>query len=246
MPPALPSKDVVAAASQDASLKIWRAVEAQHVVSTLRLTGNDPEAHDLLERMIEQSKPPIPADTAGLHYLLATPFRYPPRAGGSRFRSGADPGILYGGLERRTACAEMGYWRWRFVNDSDGLREIAASPQTLFQAGVRGASIDLRQPPFDANADHWTKPDNYSATQTMGRLARQSEVSLILYRSVRDPDGGVCVAVLNPKAFRPKRPLTQETWHLTVTNDAAIWQRESSRFVFKFGAAGRYTGNAVP
>src|SRR5688572_23841553 len=104
--------------------KIWRAVEAQHVVSTLRLTGNDPEAHDLLEGLIEGSKPPLPADTSRLHYLLATPFRYPPRSHGSRFRGTTDPGVLYGGLERRTSCAEMGYWRWRFVADSEGLREI--------------------------------------------------------------------------------------------------------------------------
>jgi hypothetical protein len=234
MPPALPSRDVVSTARQDASLKIWRAVEAQHVVSTLRLTGNDPEAHDILEELIEQSKPPVPEEAAGLHYLLATPFRYPPRIGGSRFRGVADPGVLYGGLERRTACAEMGYWRWRFLNDSDGLKEIAASPQTLFQSGARGSSIDLRQPPLDTHKDAWTSPDDYSATQALGRLAREADVALVLYSSVRDPESGVCVAVLHPRALRPKRPLVQETWHLTLTSDSAIWQRESSRFVFKF------------
>jgi hypothetical protein len=234
MLPALPSKDAVSAARADASLKVWRAVEAQHVVSTLRLTGNDPDAHDILEQLVEQSKPALPEDAAGLHYLLATPFRYPPRAGGSRFRGATDPGVLYGGLERRTACAEMGYWRWRFVRDSEGLREIAASPQTLFQSGVRGSSIDLRARPFDAQTGAWTHPDDYSSTQALGRMARQAGAALILYTSVRDPEPGVCVAVLDPRVFRPKRPVVQETWHLTVTSDAAIWQRESSRFVFKF------------
>jgi hypothetical protein len=234
MPRALPSKDTVAAAASSVSVKIWRAVEAQHVVSTLRLTGNDPEAHELLERLIDQSKPPLPAEAAGLHYLLATPFRYPPRSHGSRFRGMADPGVLYGGLERRTACAEMGYWRWRFVSDSAGLREIAASPQTLFQSGVQGLSIDLQQPPFDAQAASWTDREDYSATQAIARVVRDAEVALILYRSVRDPKPGVCVAVLHPRAFKPKRPSIQETWHLTVTSDAAIWQRESRRYVFRF------------
>src|SRR5690349_24755031 len=103
-------------ASKPISLKAWRAVEAQHVVSTLRLTGNDPEQQDLLERILEESKPALPAAAEGLHYLLATPFRYPPLRSGSRFRAWPDPGVLYAALERRTACAEMGYWRWRFVD----------------------------------------------------------------------------------------------------------------------------------
>jgi hypothetical protein len=235
MPPALPSKEVVSTATVDASAKIWRAVEAQHVVATLRLTGNDPLAHDLLEELIEQSKPTIPPEAAGLHYLLATPFRYPPRSHGSRFRGAADPGVLYGGLARRTACAEMGYWRWRFVTDSAGLTEIAASPQTLFQSGVRGAAIHLEKAPLDAGAELWTSHDNYNSTQALGRLAREADVALILYRSVRDPEPGVCVAVVHPAALRPKRPLLQETWHLTVTSEGAIWQRESNRFVFRFG-----------
>jgi hypothetical protein len=68
----------------------------------------------------------------------------------------------------------------------------------------------------------------------VGREAREAGASLIAYRSVRDPEPGVCIAVLDPRALRPKRPLMQETWHLTITSEGAIWQRESSRFVFKF------------
>jgi hypothetical protein len=219
----------------DASIRAWRAVEAQHIVSTLRLTGNDPEQQDLLERILEDSKPPVPAEAAGLHYLLATPFRYPPSAHGSRFRAWPDPGVLYAAPQRRTACAEMGYWRWRFMTDSEGLREIAASPQTLFEVGARGPAIDLQRSPLDRRAALWTDPADYTATQALGRAAREASIALILYRSVRDPEPGTCVAVLQPSALRPKRPLTQETWHLTVTPAGAIWQRENRRFLFRFG-----------
>ncbi|HYP06441.1 MAG TPA: RES family NAD+ phosphorylase [Bryobacteraceae bacterium] len=222
------------AAQSPASLKLWRAVEAQHVVSTLRLTGNDPDAQDLLERLIEESKPPLPVEAAGLDYLLATPFRYPPRTHGSRFRAITDPGVLYGGMERRTACAEMGYWRWRFVTDSDGLKEIAAAPQTLFQSGARGLAVNLQQPPFHHRESEWTRPNDYGPTQAIGRAAREAGAALILYRSVRDPEPGVCIAVLHPGALRPRRPLAQETWHLTVTPGGAIWQRQSNRFHFRF------------
>src|SRR4051794_5546313 len=209
-------RNSIAESQSDVSLKSWRAVEAQHLVSTLRITNNDPEQQDLLERILEESKPPLPSEAIGLHYLLATPFRYPPLSRGSRFRAWPDPGVLYAALERRTACAEMGYWRWRFVIDSDGLREIPASPQTLFQLGARGPAIDLRQPPFDKHAALWTDPVSYAATQTLGRAAREVDTALLLYRSVRDPEHGTSVAVLRPAALRPKRPLAQETWHLTV------------------------------
>ena len=216
------------------TLKAWRSVEAQHIVSTLRITGNDPEQQDLLERILEESKPPVPAEAAGLHYLLSTPFRYPPSSYGSRFRAWPDPGVLYAAFERRTACAEMGYWRWRFASDSEGLREISASPQTVFQLGAQGSVVDLQEPPFAKRSSSWTDPIDYSATQAFAREAREAEIALILYRSVRDPEPGACVAVLRPQAIRPKRPLAQETWYLTVTREGAIWQRENQRFVFRF------------
>src|SRR5690606_36994915 len=122
--------------------------------------------------------------------------------------------------------------RWRFVMDSDGLREIPASPQTLFQLSARGAAINLQDPPFDRYASLWTDPEDYTATQALGRAAREANLALILYRSVRDPGSGTCFAVLRPAALRPKRHLAQETWHLTVTRQGTIWQRERERFDF--------------
>ena len=205
------------------------------MVSTMRLTGNDPEAQELLEQILEESKPPLPADARDLHYLLATPYRYPPLPRGSRFRAWPDPGVLYAASERRTACAEMGYWRWRFVADSDGLSEISAAPQTVFQVGMNGPGIDLRVGAFASRAALWTNPGDYSATQWLGRAAREEAVALIVYESVRDPERGACVAALQPSVFRPRRPVAQETWHLTVTGSGAVWQREGRRFVFRFG-----------
>jgi RES domain len=217
-----------------ASEKGWRAVEAQHVVSTLRITNNDPDQQELLERILEESKPPLPSEAAQLHYLLATPFRYPPLPYGSRFRAWPDPGVLYAAFERRTACAEMGYWRWRFLMDSEGIREIPASPQTVFQLGARGPALDLREPPFAKHSHLWTDRVNYGPTQALGRVARQADIAMVLYHSVRDIEHGACIAIMRPSALRPKRPLAQETWHLTITAQGTIWQRESQRFVFRF------------
>jgi hypothetical protein len=143
-------------ASHAASLKleIWRAVEAQHQVATMVLVDTlDEQA--LLESLLEASKPPLPDAMRSLHWLLFTPFRYPPLPSGSRFRGPAEPGVFYGADERRTACAELGYWRWRFLNDSPALDALGPIAQTLFLTPVAGRGIDLRLPPFDAMRAAW-------------------------------------------------------------------------------------------
>ena len=55
--------------------RCWRVVEAQHVVSTLKLVDTLAE-QALLEDLLEETKPPVPPECRHLHYLLATPFRY--------------------------------------------------------------------------------------------------------------------------------------------------------------------------
>ena len=57
---------------------LWRGVEAQHRVATMKLVDTLEEQAEL-ERLLEDSKPPLPRGTASLHYLLMTPFRYTSR-----------------------------------------------------------------------------------------------------------------------------------------------------------------------
>lgn len=213
--------------------RLWRAVEAQHIASTLRLVANA-EEQLVLERLLDRSKPPLPPDTSGLHYVLATPFRYSSPVG-SRFRSPADTGIWYGAEAQRTACAELGYWRWRFLTDSDALEALGPSPQTVFRAGIDGRWVDLTQAPFKRARSQWTHPTDYGPTQEFARLARLANVDAIRYESVRDPEHGAAVAVLRP-CFRPRRPLEQHTWFLTVRRGRVTWQREGETFEFDAGA----------
>jgi RES domain len=223
----------VGSEAQRARRRLWRAVEAQHVASTLRLVANVQEQL-VLERLLEQSKPPLPADAADLHYLLATPFRYSSPIG-SRFRAPADSGIWYGAEAQRTACAELGFWRWRFLMDTEALETLGPSPQTVFRAGIDGRLVDLTEPPFKKSRAQWTDPDDYGATQAFARAARQAGIDAIRYESVRDPRHAAAVAVLRP-CFKPRRPLEQHTWLLTVRRTAVIWQREGESFEFDAGA----------
>jgi RES domain-containing protein len=206
-------------------------VEAQHVVSTLRLVDSLEEQR-VLEEILDATKPAVPPSARRLHYLLFTPFRYAAPYG-SRFRAVTDPGIFYGGEQLRTACAELGYWRWRFLTDSRDLAQLGPAAQTLFEVGVRTSAVDLERPPFARDAARWKDPVDYSATQAFGRAAREAGIGLIRYASVRDPRGGRCGAVLRPDAFTPPHPVSPtQTWMLTVTRDFAVWQRDREAYEF--------------
>ena len=213
-------------ASNAAALRrtLWRAVEAQHVVSTTALVDSIEEQH-ALERLLEDTKPPVPPAAAHLHWLLFTPFRYPPPPGGSRFRGPNDPGVFYGAEAIRTACAELGYWRWRHLQDSPALASMPTKAQTVFQVKLDIDAVDLRAKPFVRDRPRWTDPADYARCQAFGRTARDAKVGAIRYESVRDPKHDGCCAVLTPAAFVPPVPLEQQTWMLSVARERVIWQR---------------------
>ena len=207
------------------TLTAWRMVEAQHLASTMKLVDTRAE-QDLLEEIIEESKPPLPAEARDLDYLLATPFRYQPLSPGSRFRGPTDPGVFYGAESVRTAAAEVGYWRWRFLRETTGLDRLGPAQHTAFSVAAAGSGVDLRNSPFDRDAAVLTNPSDYRATQEFARAAREAAVEIITYRSVRDPRPAWCVALLSPRAFAARRPnRTTQTWHLVVTSAEAIWRR---------------------
>jgi len=214
----------VASSARPARFALWRAVEAQHVVSTMALVDSVEEQR-VLERLIEDAKPPVPAAASHLHWLLSTPFRYPPPPRGSRFRGPNDPGVFYGGDTVRTACAELGYWRWRHLADSPAIDAMPSKPQTVFRVDVRGATVDLRAAPFRGDRARWTSPNDYVPCQTFAVTAREAGVDAIRYESVRDPQNDGCGAVLTPRAFAQPAPLEQQTWMLTVTRRRVVWQR---------------------
>lgn len=219
----------------------WRAVEAQHQVATMGLVDGDLDAQKLLEDILEENKPRLPPEAEGLHWLLATPFRYWPLPGGSRFRRHRDPGVFYGAESRETACAESGYWRLRFWNDSHFLRDRSKSvPITLFEFwAATSRTIDLSQPPLVNDRPHWTHPSDYTATPQLAETARTAALEAIRYESVRHP-GGFCLALLSPQVFRAVDDAFrnhQQGWTLLIRPPHQIvWQRDLAheRWTFEF------------
>lgn len=183
------------------AMQAWRGVETQHIAATLRLVESHAEQH-MLEALLETSKPPQPPAGPATHYLLSTPFRYRPQQA-SRFRRAHESGLWYGAESVYAVCAELAYWRLRFVQDSAGLVHSEVMTQhTLFQAQVHGLAIDLTCPPWVAARSAWTHPADYTETHRLATQVRaQDAVQWIRYESVRAP-GHACAAVFTPLALR--------------------------------------------
>jgi hypothetical protein len=220
----IPTPDALRKAARRLSMKPWRVVEAQHRASTMRLVDTLAEQR-VLEDLLEAGKPPLPAEASHLHYLLATPFRYPaPPPAGSRFRGIGDPGVWYGAAAVHTALAEVAYWRLRFLADSPATPDLPPVPHTVFRAGVAGQAIVLGDAPFARQSTLWQDPASYVATQALARGAREAGIALIRYASVRDPQHRACAAVLTTKAFRASEPLEQHVWLIKVTRARVLAQ----------------------
>ena len=210
----------------------FRMVETQHIAATMRLVDSADE-QDLLEQMLESNKPPLPAQALGIHYLLAAPFRYVPQTG-SRFRGVNTPGIWYGADDRFCACAEIAYWRQRFLLDSVGLvKQQLSTKHSMYEAVVNGRAIDLQSSPWNQAQIHWQHPSDYTETQKLGQLVRDSgHVAWVRYGSVQAP-GHTCAAVFDPVALSMhSADLQFEQWHCHTTSDKVIFSNGRERFDF--------------
>jgi RES domain len=195
----------------------WRIVEAQHRVSTVKLTDTLAE-HDLLEQLIEQTKPTLPVDCRHLDYLLATPFRYGaiyPQ--GSRFRrAGRTDGVFYAAEHPETALAELVFYRLLFFAESPGTPwPKNPAEYTAFSAQIQTAKLlDLTLPPLNADLSIWQAHTEYHGCQTFADAARSADADIIRYTSVRDPKSRTNLAILQCRAFAKATVQSQHTWRL--------------------------------
>lgn len=196
----------------------WRVVEAQHQLSTRKLVQSD-EEQILLEQMIEGVKPPQ-VNSGRMHYLLFTPFRYPPLPHGSRFGTRNDRGIWYGSLEQRTAFAEVAYYRLLFLEGTEARLGTLAIALTVFAATLKTArGVDLAAAPFDKHRRVISSPTTYVSTQLLGGAMRASGVEAVKYPSARDASGGINVAAFVPTVFGHTKPKSFETWHCSASRE---------------------------
>ena len=218
--------------------KPWRAVEAQHKVVTRKLVDSLEEQF-LLEELLDMKKPPYPKTCdKQLHYLLSTPFRYPPLMYGSRFGTRQQRGIWYGSARIKTALCEVAYYRLLFLKGTDANLGTVYADFTVFRASVRTSrGIDLTREPYVKHKSKLIHSTNYKPTQALGDKMRDATIQAFRYFSARDKDNGVNIAVLDSLAFDEKKPLAFMHWHCVANLEQVEFLNKDilnqSQLVFK-------------
>jgi len=183
----------------------------------------------LLEELLEGSKPPVAGDLEGLeglHYLLLTPFRYPPLRHGSRFGVKTERGIWYGSQTLPTCFAEIAYYRFVFLEGTAAELAPLFVELTAFQAVIRTTrGVDLTSGVFRSHSGRIASPSRYEIAQKLGRDMRADGVEVVRYPSARDR-GGVNVAVFSPRAFGRRVPESLETWLCVATKERVELSRQ--------------------
>lgn len=207
----------------------WRVVEAQHEVSTRKLVDSATE-QELLEEMVEMVKPPVMSvakQKTAMHYLLTTPFRYPPLRHGSRFGTRSERGIWYGAEVLRTVLVEVAHYRMQFIRATHADLGVVTNALTAFTVRMRTANrgVDLVSPPFDAFRRDIAHPTSYAATQPLGRAMRDAGVEMWRWPSARDHADGVCIGAFTPTVFGTAKPKQFETWYCAATRERVEFVR---------------------
>ena len=214
---------------------LLRLVESQEQVATNQLVSSlDRQA--VLEDLLEAAKPPRRLGTERLHYLLATPFRYPPLKHGSRFGTRSAPSLFYGASKTGTVLAEAAYYRFLFWH---GMTTPPAgkldTQHTLFGAAYRtDKGLQLQAPPFAAHRDVLSSPSDYGASQALGAGMRAAGIEAFEFISARDPDGGINVALFAPQALSGNAPVLQQAWLCELSGERVRFHAAHRRALHEF------------
>ena len=196
------------------SNNLIRVVESQEQIATNNLV-DDLQEQNLLEQLLDKTKPATSSGAGGLHYLLQTPFRYPPLRHGSRFGSRLESSLFYGSHTITSALAETGYYRCLFWS---GMKVPPPSQKFVTQHTIFAMTyasrndLKLQHMPFGDYVEHLSDPANYSATQQLGSAMRAFGIEAFEFISARDPHRGINVALFLPAALATAQPLYQQHW----------------------------------
>ena len=216
--------------------RCWRIVEAQHQASTMKLTDTL-EDQNILEQTIETTKPRTPTGCETLDFLLMSPFRYSAtNPFGSRFRRPNSPlGVFYASEHAATAIAEKAFYRLLFYAESPAT-PFPRNPgeYTAFAAELAGdRSLDVTVALF-ANDSLLSHLSDYSHSQAFADVAREANIAMIRYSSLRDPERRSNFAVLSPAAFAKPDPVGRQSWRLHVDANGVRAACESPRVLIAF------------
>lgn len=191
---------------------IYRIVESQKIVATRSLV-DDAHEQQLLEELLERSKPPLPTELQpyadNLDYLLWTPFRYPPLRFGSRFSSRFEPSLFYAARSIATTLAEAAYYRfffWSGMSTPPASGKLETS-HTVFATRILTAQgARLQAEPFVQHQQELTSKTSYQHCQELGAALREAGIKAFEFVSARDQEQRRNVALFTPEAFKSTQP----------------------------------------
>lgn len=213
----------------------YRLVESQESVATTEIVSNL-EKQAILEDMIDtESKPGYCTGTEDLHYLLSTPFRYPPLQHGSRFGNKFELSLFYGGTSINVTLCESAYYRFFFYHDMETppANKLLKTQHTLFEFGYESESgVKLHDSLFSAYHQILRDPVDYQAVQMLGSEMRESGVKVFEYYSARNHYEEINVALFDASPFTRKRPLNEVACLCQTSADEVVYsiKREITLF----------------
>lgn len=218
----------VASRSEPLDGTFYRLIAKDASNSTAKVTDTVGEI-ELLETLVRESRTDIPlGEYANYNPLLIRPFFTTPFQGGSRFGGETDFGVFYCAETIETVAAERGYYIQKFRSDASALTLIQGAPHSLITVQVQTQIIDVRMPPFKKRHDIFLEKNDYSGTQSFARIVRLTQVSGIIYTSVRNPNKSICLALLTPRAFKKRVPASlDESWIAIASENSVRWINNS-------------------
>lgn len=191
---------------------VYRLVETQEIAATTNLV-DELEEQFLLEQMLDEVKPSYRPGTEDMHYLLKTPFRYPPLKYGSRFGSRVMPSFFYAGEDEHTTLAEVAYYRFVFMSHMQlSYDKPVRSEHVMFSVKVKSAlCADLTEMSFEPLKAKLASPVSYQLSQSAGKWLVEQSIELIRYCSARY-EAGHNIAIAEPKVLRSKEPEKSQSW----------------------------------
>lgn len=192
---------------------VCRMVETQEYAATTYLV-DDLEEQAILEQILDDFKHSYVDDTQDLHYLISSPFRYPPLKYGSRFGSITEPSYFYASESIQTCLAEAAFYRFYLIDGTETpFPKVIQSEHSLFFVKVSSSNtLDLTQISDTSIQQQLTDPQYYSLTQKVGLHARQNGVDLLRYYSARCQAQGVNVAIDNHTLIQSEQPEYKEEY----------------------------------
>ena len=162
----------------------YRVTEAQESGALLRLVDSAQE-HDVLEQLIERSRPRLLPQYHRLARPLADTLRFSAPPGGSRFGGPADRNPLYGARSIETALADAARRRINFLSgmQTPVCSEIVTSHLSFGFDILSDRGLDLTLPTLCQTTPDEPSALQFARDQQLGKEMRDNKIDAFMFPS---------------------------------------------------------------